>query len=189
MTKHIVGLIIFSFIVGISAFVAGLFAASSGVPSVSPVYVFDKYASEKKRKKKRRCRPHRSLHYRDWDNTLQSVTLKSADYDVATSEFSTVAAFGKDVPEEFNLDLYFYVSDNNGTRFITTETLEASSWTRNYEDSFGWLSRFQQPENLYVIAHVRTLDDDYSDPPVFDIDKATPVTITTANSSRNFTIR
>ena len=185
MTKHIVGLILFSLIVGVSAFVAGLFAASTSDTTFTALERFENYAVDRKKRKKRRCGRHRHPHFRSYKFDSPSVTLLSAELDPGSEQFSTVASFG-DVPEEFNLDLHFYVKDDYGVRFIRTETLDASSWTSNYEDTFGWLSRFPERENIFVIPEVRTLDDDFTNAPGFDVDKATQVKITVAKEAMSY---
>lgn len=176
MTKHIVGLILFSLIVGISAFVAGLFAASTSNPAFTALERFENYSVERKKRKKRRCGRHRHPHFRSYNSENPSVTLESAELDLASGQFSTVASFN-DVPEEFNLDLHFFVKDEFGVRFIRTETLDASLWTSNYQDTFGWLTRFPERENIFVIPQVRTLDDDFTNAPGFDKYEAVPVKV------------
>ncbi|NNE66364.1 MAG: hypothetical protein HKN33_07335, partial [Pyrinomonadaceae bacterium] len=59
MAKHIVGLIIFTLIVGVSVIVRGVTDYTTSV-SVSKNYkLYKKKKKRKKRKKRRHCRPHK----------------------------------------------------------------------------------------------------------------------------------
>jgi hypothetical protein len=170
MTKHIVGLILFSFIVGTSAFVAGLFYSSSADSVSERSFMFGRYDGDCKKRKKRR-HPHFA---RTMTGPLDAY-LTSAAFDPVSEKFSATTLFTRGTPEEFNLDLHFFVRDEFGTRFIKTETLSASSWTNNYEDGFAWLTRFPQKDKLYVMAEVRPLDEESVVAPPFDPGSATPV--------------
>ncbi len=186
MTKHIVGLILFSFIVGTSAFVAGLFYGTSDRIASSEIYSrFDRYAGERKKRKKRKCPPHRHPHFEKFWGQSRDVNLVDAAYDSNSQKFNATALFSRGTPEEFNLDLHFFVKDEFGTRFIKTESLAASAWTNNYEDEFDWLTRFPQRGELYLMAQLRPLDDDTVLAPVFEASKATPLEITSLPASNS----
>ncbi|HUF04201.1 MAG TPA: hypothetical protein VMM38_08495 [Aridibacter sp.] len=159
MTKHIIGLIIFSFIVGTSAFVAGFFYGS---PDTAVESVYERYSETRKKKKKRkkRCRPHR-FH----DHSTASATIKSAVYDTHTGRLKTTFEFSEGTPEEFLLELQFFVLDEDGQQYIRTNTVRGSSWTLNYENSFDWILRFEQVEDLYVKAIILSKDEGWTSPP------------------------
>jgi hypothetical protein len=180
MTKHIVGLILFSFIVGTSAFVAGLFYNASGDSVTERTYTFGGFDSDCKKRKKRKRPPHRHPHFANSVSESLDAYVTSATFDSVSDKFIATTLFTRGTPEEFNLDLHFFVRDEFGTRFIKTETLSASSWTNNYEDEFDWLTRFPQKDDLYVMAVVRPLEDDSVLAPAFDLTKATPIRLTAA---------
>lgn len=181
MTKHIIGLIIFSFIVGTSAFVAGFFYGS---PDTAVDSVYERYSEKrKKRKKKRkkRCHPHKFHNHGN-----ASATVKSAVYDSNTGRLNTTFEFSEGTPEEFLLELQFYVLDEYGKRYIKTETVNGSSWTHNYEDSFDWIERFEQVDKLYVKASVLTKDERWTSPPDAYGTGLVPVTVTNSDVPRSW---
>lgn len=180
MTKHIIGLIIFSFIVGTSAFVAGYFYGS---PDTAVDSFYEHYSEKRKKRKKRkkRCRPHR-FH----DRSAASATVKSAVYDAQSGRLNTTFEFSNGTPEEFLLELQFYVLDEFGKRYIKTETVKGSSWTHNYEDSYDWIDRFEQVDKLYVKASVLTKDEGWTSPPDAYGTGLVPVTVTNSDVPRNW---
>lgn len=176
MTKHIVGLVLFSFIVGTSAFVAGLvYGPSESAVTEAKKSLEMSVDKRKKRKRKKRCHPHRRTN-----DYIGSATVTGAVYDANARMLTTTFSFSRGVPENFDLDLHFYVRDNYGTRYLTTETLSASSWTSNYENPFGWIDRFEQTEDLYIIPRVKTLDEGWTLPPSFNLSESVRVKV--ANS-------
>lgn len=169
MAKHIVGLILFSFIVGTSAVVAGLFASA---PERSRSFSSSKYFSINKRKKRRRrccCRKRR----RRMENV--SVTITNAEYDLVGHRLATTVSFGEGAPGKADLDLHFYVRDEHGTRYLKTETVPASTWTQRYVNRFPWLERFGEKRDLYIIPQLKTLNNGWTTPPAFDVVRAAPV--------------
>ena len=169
MTKHIVGLIIFTLIVGTSVVVASLFGASHAPKT----YNCDKYNvkhkvyKKKKRKKKRRHeKRHKRGHY--------AANMTQAIFDKGSNQLTTSLDF-KNESFEGVVDFHFFVKDEFGTQYLKKETIKASSTQSVYENSFSWLNRLESRENLYVmpIAIYSNRNLDYQ--PRFDVSRATPV--------------
>lgn len=160
MTKHVIGAIIFSLIVGTSAFIGGLFAAPNVNNNVD--YSLGSYGDKcrKRRKKKRkRRRPH---NFHRWHNA--SVSILTAEYDRSTGRLETNFSFSG-VPEEFDIELQFFVIDRYGKRYIKTETIPGSSWTLMYENRYSWIASFEQTDDLYLKASLKDRGDSWTSPP------------------------
>lgn len=184
MNKHIIGLIVFSFIVGMSAIVAAFFVRMPPIPEVAPVkvsesneYVYRGRTSCKK--KKRKPRPKSS--------DLASAKVSQAVFDLNKKYLNTefIIERATDSTENINVALHFFVNDSFGAQHIATEFV---TLTPNFDigdkamtsklSSFNWLSNLESRENLYVMAEV--VDTNYSYeklPPVFDSYEATAVLV------------
>lgn len=173
MTKHIIGLTVFSFIVGVSAIVYALFNVPEIVP-VSEVIT----TSAPHYSMKNSCRT-KSKSYKN-----HSIKIKQAVLDLQTKQFSLELAT-PDIDEQ--IALLFISKDSNGTRYITTEYVNntfAHNGVLRYSSSYNWLNKRKSHENLYVLAifesdtvQTRTESIDNELPPNFYLDKAVPVTV------------
>ena len=110
MAKHIIGLILFSLIVGVSVFVASATNTSNSV-DVSKSYRLIT-VEKRKRKKRRHCRPHR----RSLDVSAMQVVF-NRDSELLSASFDPIV--GKH--EYGDIQLHFFAKDNHETRFLKTE--------------------------------------------------------------------
>jgi len=177
MTKHIVGLIIFTLIVGTSAIIAGIFGYMT-TPGADSVSVSDnllyriesrRHRCGRKRRKPRKPRPREI-----------SATVTQATFDEASRTLTTAIDFSDSDLFDGDLELHFFVKDAYGTQYLKKETISVSDAKSVYENTFGWLNRLESRENLYVIAQVKSSDDRSDYQPSFDSGKATPVLIKVA---------
>lgn len=176
MTKHIIGLALFSFIVGVSAIVYALF----NVPEIVPVYeVINISAPQYAPVKRTGCKMNRA-------SKINAIEIKQAVLDLQTKQFSWELAT-PDIDEQ--IALHFFSKDSSGTRYITTEYIN-NTFSYNgilrYSSSYNWLNKRKSHENLYVTAQFESELTNYNEPhqyhintsqPKFDARKATAVTI------------
>lgn len=170
MTKHIVGLILFTFIVGTAAVVSGLFGNTPTPKKYTVVKSNDKYRVYKKKKRKKRCRKKRRHHHPKLE-----ATVSQALFDNSSNKFITSIKFKNNRYSERDVDLHFFVKDRHGERYIKTETIAVSTYQKQYVNSFKWMKNFGSRENLYVVPTAKTLNDGWTIPPSFNVNKATPV--------------
>ena len=175
MTKHIIGLTLFSFIVGASAIVYALFNIPE-IVQVSEVVT----TSAPHYNVKNSCRT-KSKSYKN-----NSIKIKQAVLDLQTKQFVWELAT-PDRNEE--IALHFFSKDANGTRYITTERINnkfSYNGVLKVSDSYGWLNRRNSHENLYVVAQFDSDAVNYSEnyqvygnkfQPKFDARKAAAVTV------------
>lgn len=171
MTKHIVGLILFTFIVGTTAIISGVFGSTQLPKKRTLINQKDNFKVYKKKKRKRRCRRKRPKP------RLEKIeaTVSQALFDKNTNQFITNIKFKNRSYAERDVDLHFFVKDKHGERYIKTETIPVSTSKQQYINKFKWLRSFGSSENLYVIPTVKTLNDGWTIPPSFNVAKATPV--------------
>lgn len=181
MIKHIVGFVLFSFIVGTSAFVYGLFYSSPD-PFVVEVRDYKNWrytASKKKKRKKRKCPPHRHPHFLDDSRVaVDGVDLRILEAAYVASTGNLRLRLAADEIPAASVDLHFYAVDEFGERFIKTETVPAASVagaTREY--SFRWLRTFQQRDKLFIIAEAASEGDEFAAPPRFSESWAAAVSV------------
>jgi hypothetical protein len=183
MNKHIVGLIIFSFIVGISAIIASFFVQMPQIPTLDQVRVSGEnpyiYRGHKScGKKKRKPRP------RDYSE-LASAKVSQAVFDLDKKQLDTEFTIERtnDSTETVNVALHFFVNDRYGVQSIATEFITLNP---NFDigdkavttkiSSFKWLNNLESRENLYVMPEVVTNEYNYTNyPPTFDSSEATAV--------------
>ncbi len=174
MTKHIVGLIIFTLIVGTSVVIAGLFGYSSAPDTYTFTEHHDNHRVFKKKKRKKRCRKKRRKHRTE----NIEAKISQAVFDKNTNQLTTNLVLTDDVIYG-DVDLHFFVKDEFGTQYLKKETISVSS-NGVYENSFAWLNRLESRENLYVIPKFKVSRRSWDYQPRFDVSKATPVTLLTA---------
>ena len=183
MFKHLVGFVIFSFIVGLSWFASGFFYE---MPNADSVYV---YEPSVKVYEKRNCnlRKYKASESAD-------IELKQAVFNIKTKrldtsfEIKSIYADSKYV----NLKLHFFAKDADGARYLATEDIMVSPETDNSgvtkwneSSSSLWLDNLNDYDNLYVIPDA---DEGYvysesnnKIVPLFEEGKAFPVIIAGKN--------
>ncbi|MEZ5425217.1 MAG: hypothetical protein R2747_03025 [Pyrinomonadaceae bacterium] len=181
MTKHIVGIIIFSFIVGTSAVIGSLFYTVPGPDSVS-VTETDNYVYKKK--KKRRCR-RKKRRPRQELNGEATIKIQQAVFNQATRKLDTRILLERedDSTEAVDVALHFFVSDKYSTRHLATEFISVSPQLfgatekgQRFSNSFSWLTDLQTRENLYVMPEVVGDRNSYlKNPPTFNPFEATAI--------------
>jgi hypothetical protein len=171
--QHIVGILIFTLIVGTSIVIASFFIK---IPEQTSVTVSDydifTFRSERKcRKKRKKRRPKEEV----------SVKIDQAVFNVKTEKLSLAFSFqGKNNLEKTaKVALYFFVNDKNGTRHLATEYTEVYTDSSVKEiNSYNWLRNLQSHENLYIIPQVIGDYDDFSAyKPNFIESKATAIVL------------
>lgn len=165
MTKHLAGIILFTFIVGSIAVIAGLFYP---VPEAKIITVRENFTVYKK-KRIRRClkrRPH---------TEKSSVNLSAAIFDSSANRLTTIIDFKDDRNSDGEVDLNFFVNDKYGIRFLKTERIYVSSPVHRYTKILDWMGRLDSRENLYVIPQIHNEENDKWSSPVFNSYEAIPV--------------
>ncbi len=185
MKKHIIGLALFSLIVGTTAFVYAMFNIVRVEEVPAPTY-YQTYSPTKSCwKMKRDLR----------ESKFDSPKVIQAVFNVKTKQLN----WKLDTPEiNSPIVLHFFVKDKNGTRYIASEQGLSSgrrsgqvemdkraidSGGRNGEvkftSSYLSLENLDSYENLYVITEVvptaKTYNKNFQ--PKFDAEKATPVLV------------
>ena len=166
MTKHIAGLILFSFIVGTSVFIS----AVTSTERVADVKVNYRVFKKKKKKKRRRhrCRPHR----RDVDLTLDKAVF-SRQTGLLSTSFQELAPSGV----SGIVELHFFSKDRYGTRFLKTESIGYVDLESRYSEPLDWLKRIDDSQNIYVSATINERPSRWGIPPRFDSSKAVRLSI------------
>lgn len=163
MKKHVLGLTLFSFIVGATAFVYGIFFAVSPVVPVAvemPVAV-STYPATSCWKMKR-------------DSSDVSLKVNQAVFNLQSKEFSWEIATPR---KNAMIALHFFSKDGTGTRYINTETVNAwmaQGGVLRFNNTYQWMRKLKSLENLYVTAEFETGS---AQTPKFDAANATAVTL------------
>jgi hypothetical protein len=164
MTRHIAGIVLFSFIIGISGFVLG--AADSLTPeSVTVRKTFKVFKKRKKRKRRHR-------HPRYWRKSKVSViqavhSKKSGLLNVSMVAFRD-CGYGE-------IQLHFFAKDRNGARYLQTQTIPFEGGNLKYSIEIDWLNRMDRDQNVYVMAEYVRRPSGFTIYPRFDDVNATPV--------------
>lgn len=180
MNKHIIGVIIFSFIVGTSAIVASFFVKIPPLPTVEPVAGFNDFVYRSEKNCKGKKRKHRPKSY----DQSASVKVTQAVFDAKLKRLDTQLMIERsdESTESVDVVLQFFVSDDFGVQHIAEEyvTLNPNfdmgdvAVTKN-NSSFKWLNNLQSMSNLYVIARATNGKRDVYNPVEFDSSTATAV--------------
>ncbi|MDH3492828.1 MAG: hypothetical protein OEM82_04710 [Acidobacteriota bacterium] len=165
MAKHIIGMILFSLIVGMSLFVAGVTNHSTSV-DVSETYRLGHAKKKRKRKRRKRCHPHR----RSFEVTLNQVTFNRNSQMLS-------ASLAPSELEDGIVQLHFFAQDSYGTRFLKTEYLEFAGEGIESSKPTPWLSRIDSEQNIYVMAVVSRTGRSWSVQPEFDPYRSTRLVI------------
>lgn len=170
MTKHIAGIMLFTFIVGTSATIAGLvYVAPQKVTQFSS-YDNNDYC---KRKKKRRHRHRKPQKPGMEDVGPANFMVTDAVLDKTTG-YLTTYHYVKNVeslPEGKAFVYHFFVKDESGTQYLKSERVWTGLGSPRLVSSFDWLSNIDRDENLYVMSGFTM------NPPEFDSSLAVPVLI------------
>jgi hypothetical protein len=169
MKKHIIGLMLFSFIVSAAVVIYGFLNILFPVPNPVTVYLPQYVPSGK---------THCNLRGEVKESKISSVKVKQAVINLQTKEFSwEIDASKIDAP----VNLHFFSKENGGTYYITSSPFVALSHTgrANITEAFDFMHKPVFSENLYVIGDYYYESKIYgkANPPKFDINKATSVTI------------
>ncbi len=175
MTKHIAGIILFTFIVGTSAVIAGLLYSPEH-KSRAFVFYNDDY-SRCRKKKKRRRKPRRMRFVRH----DQNVAINQAVFDTTTNLFAVSHADQNDLRRGRILVYHFYVKDENGTRHVRSERVSNRAYAPNVVNDFIWLANRTSRENLYVAAEIKGKRSVWNIAPKFENSGAVPVLIKNGN--------
>lgn len=185
MNKHIIGLIIFSFIVGMSAFIASFFVKMPQMPSIDPVnvsesrdYIYNGTTSCRKKKRKPRPKAENEMVFAKVSQAVFNLNKKQLDTQFMLER-------NDESVETVKVALHFFVNDKYGVQHISTEyvtlnpnfDLGDKAITTN-ASSFKWLNKLESRENLYVISEVvNSSTGNYNNPPAFDSYEATAVLV------------
>lgn len=171
--QHIVGIIIFTLIVGTSIVIGSFFIK---LPEKTSVTVSDydsfTYRSERKcRKKRKKRRPTEDVSIK-MDQAVFNPNLEKLSLSISLESKSGLENTAK-------VALYFFVNDKNGTRHLATEYTEVYTGSSVKEiNSYNWLRNLQTHENLYIIPQVINDYDDFSAyQPKFNESKATAIVL------------
>ena len=174
MTKHIIGFILFSFIVGVSGFFALVFGELPQ-PEKTTVINIPRFES------KSRCHKKNYRHFADQQT---SVSVVQAVFNQRTGLLDTDLLIKREDSSVKNVTfaLHFFAKDSDGTRYLASEsyylkpdfdgqyTTVQGLPSRSYE----WFEDLTSRENVYVVADTEKMGNAGS-APVFDESKATAV--------------
>lgn len=166
MIKHLTGFVIFSFIVGISAFIACFFYE---IPSSESVFV----AQEPIRvSSKRSCGKYKKKHKR---GALTDLKLKQAVFNLKTKQLDTnfVMKRKNQYTKGVSIGLHFFAKNASGTRYVATIKFDLIPVFDDYGvaeqdiSSPVWFNSLEDYENVYVVPEANYLQNE-SNAPVFD---------------------
>lgn len=178
MNQNVVGVILFSVIVGVAIFVSELFYVAPMPPTVyaKPVTVENKYS----------CSHHsRTVINQTIPVGVADIKVVQAVLNPQANEFNAEFLIKKENPrtEAVGIALHFFVKNGRTTQYLATETMTVvpdfdsrGNATDDVTASFKWLNNFEQRNNLYVIAEPSSNYNKSKDlEPIFDETKATSV--------------
>jgi hypothetical protein len=175
MTKHVAGLILFSFIVAASGIIAFVFAE---IPQPEKTVQFNVPRFESKM----RC--DKSNHD-SFENSNALVKVAQSVFNERTGLLDTdLFIKRKDAStKSVSVALHFFVKDLKGARYLATENyyFKPDFDSRNEATvaipsrSYGWLDNISSQENLYVIADAEMQSDYKKYKSSFDENKATAI--------------
>lgn len=174
MKQHIIGLSLFSFIVGASAVIYAVF----NVPEIAPVHAIISVSEP--------VAVERSYCQKRNNSSFKSLEIKQAVLDANTKEFN----WELQVPQRDEMiELLFFVKDGKGARYIGSGQVHSRSARRGvlrFTNSYPWLNSLKSYGNLYVVARFESDAANYDEnfevksnrfQPKFDTSAATAVTV------------
>jgi hypothetical protein len=168
MKKHFWGFALFSFIVGISAIIYGMFNVLA-VEEVGQSYTAT-YSPTKSCWKMKRESSRTNFGSPMVKQAVFNLKSKQLRWELDTSEVNTPVA------------LNFFIKDEKGTRYVNSTFVPMSAYRDNSvraTSSYLWLDNLESYENLYVIAEP-VLSGAYKNKnfqPNFDARRATAVLV------------
>ncbi|MDQ3088773.1 MAG: hypothetical protein M3Q78_09260 [Acidobacteriota bacterium] len=146
MNKHIFGFILFSLIVGTSAFIYGFFY--SPLAAIQPVYVF-----ENRPEKRKSCRKET---YSRVERATVNAKVVQAVFNSNTNELDMdlFLDLNNRLTEEATVKFHFFAKDGAETRYLKTEKVILTpndKMTYSITKSYGWLNNLKSRGNLYVV--------------------------------------
>lgn len=150
MLKHLVGFVIFSFVVGMSLFISGFFYE---IPSSDSVYVYEKPET---------ISGERSFYPRTFQRTESPyLKLNQAVFSWKTKQLDTSFEMKPEYADSkyVVVKLRFFAKGADEMRYLATEDITVMSdfdeygvpvW--NAVSSYLWLDNLRDSENLYVIS-------------------------------------
>lgn len=176
MKKQIIGFILFTTIVGVSAFIYSLRRAE-------PICVLTSSIEK-------RPSPIRQIESPTEKNP-ETFAITQAVFDTTTNQINLELNLRQTANNRnsFPIALYFFVKEENGARLIESKKILVSpTFSKNgtarveITNSFILLSEMKSKENLYVIAQALALNDEINTEkinPRFSENSATPVLLYT----------
>ncbi len=172
MKKHIVGLMLFTFIVGASAIIFGFFNVPEILEVSAPRYFSKSYEKPAQIGK----------------ISADSPVIRQAFFNRNTKQINLDLLLNSTGDEEGRLPLKisFFRKSENGMRFVGSEKVELISASYQYEGekvraaitaSYIWLDNLNHYDNLYVIAEVDRKPYNSNEPSIFDARFAKAVTL------------
>ncbi|NNF00629.1 MAG: hypothetical protein HKN25_16545 [Pyrinomonadaceae bacterium] len=179
MIKHIVGFVIFTFIIGTSALVAALFSPVQQKFKSVTVSSGDHYTYKRRKRCRRKKRPKPRPHFkRSYRRELRSAGIIQAIYDVRNNTLTTSHDVKKmSYRRKGATHFHFYVKDGAGTRHVATERVVSNLQAPKIVGVFDGLKGLDTYENLYVISEYKSYRSNWSAAPRFDDTLAVPVLI------------
>ena len=177
MTKHIVGLVLFTFIIGTSAVIAGLFGDTP--KNMNSFVIGDSHkVYKRKKRRKRRCRKRRERpHF--FQKRLISTGITQAVFDANTGLLTTshaVKAANRGAKRGY-LVYHFYVKNEFGTKHVRSERVLRAFKSSNMMSGFRWLNNQRSKDNLYIISEYKRFRHGWREPLEFDESRAIPILI------------
>jgi hypothetical protein len=173
MNKHIFGFILFSLIVGTSAFIYGFFFTP--LATIQPVYVF-----ENQPEKRKSCRKET---YSRVERATVNAKVVQAVFNLNTNQLDMdLFLEGKDNSiDDVTVRLHFYVKDGAKTRYLRTEKVLLTpndKMIHSITESYDWLSDLKSRGNLYVVPQTFVgIERDQALRLSFDEANAMPITV------------
>lgn len=172
MKKHIIGLMLFSFIVSAAAIIYGVLNILFPVPEAVSVFV-----PQHNQVERTHCKMKREIK----EQKISSPLITQAVFDQKMKRFSWHLARSE---AKSAIVLHFFISDAKGTRYIDSVSAESSigDGELNYSPFYMNLDKIDSQANLYLIAD-NDADSTFNgfhekrQPVEFDAGKAIAVTI------------
>ncbi|MDQ3179569.1 MAG: hypothetical protein M3Q33_03515 [Acidobacteriota bacterium] len=173
MKKHIFGFMLFSLIVGTSAFIYGFFFAP--LTAIQPVYVF-----ENQPEKRKSCRKET---YSRVERPTVNAKVVQAVFNQNTNQVDMDLFLERknNSTDDIAVWLEFFVKEGAKTRYLATEKVNLTpdfnlddKATHSITSSYEWLDNLESRENLYVVPRTNG-NTERGFTPIFDEAKATSV--------------
>jgi len=178
MTKHIVGLVLFTFIVGTSAGIAGLF----GEPSKqgNSFSLRENFRVFKRKRKKRRCRKRRRPRF--LKRRLVSTGITKAVFDEESGLLLTKHSLRRssNSKERKTLVYHFYVKDEFGTHYARSKRISGAFSSSITVNGIEWLVNRRPKNDLYIMSEYVPNGRSWKKPLEFDGSKAVLIRVKSA---------